>query len=166
MNGSVAATIPLNLKQKLTPQIVAELDLLFKSRYCKTEEKLTFVCCNPQDKYSPRIIQGWTLQPATSSSRLFQGSKGIVLAFAIYGIAAGIVTVIDSMSYEQDIQATLSIIMKIPTAMAFFMILGESFPGSMPVPVWNAVIFAGSVALWTTVGFIVYCFYKLFKLGP
>lgn len=109
------------------------------------------------------------MQPTVSSSighRLFHDNERILLAFAIYGVVAGIVTVIDTLSYEQDLFVTLSIIMNIPTAMAFFMILGENFPVPVPILVWNVFIVLGSVAVWSIIGFIVYCFYRLFKLGP
>lgn len=110
------------------------------------------------------------MQPSSSSSsighRLFHNQERIIVAFVIYGLVAGIVTVIDGMSYDQDLFALLSIIMNIPTGLAFFMIAGEHPAIPVPIPVWNIFVVLGSVAVWTVIGFIVYCFYRLFKLGP
>jgi len=108
------------------------------------------------------------LQPTAPKSighRVFHGNERILLAFAIYGGVAGVITVIDTMSFEQDIWATLSIIMNIPTVIAFLMILGENFPVPVPMELWHATIVASSALVWIIIGFIVYCFYRLFKLG-
>lgn len=109
------------------------------------------------------------MQPAASNSianGLFHGSERIVLAFAIYGFVAGIVTLIDSMSYEQDIFSILSFPMNYPTIVLTLMLFGENFQVPVPIPVWNIVLVLGTTAIWTTIGFIIYCFYRLFKLGP
>ncbi|MEP0823946.1 MAG: hypothetical protein HRF40_00520 [Nitrososphaera sp.] len=108
------------------------------------------------------------MQPTASSPihRLFHKSERIILLFAVYGVVAGVVTVISTFSYEQDLFAVLSIIMNIPTGLAYFMILGEHYSIPVPIPVWNVFIVLGSVLVWTVIGFIVYCFYRLFKLGP
>jgi hypothetical protein len=86
-------------------------------------------------------------------------------AFALYGIVTEIITYMDSQSYEQDVWANLSIITNIPTAMAFFMILGENFHVPVPTPIWNAIIVLGSMLVWSIIGFNFYCFVKLFKMG-
>jgi hypothetical protein len=100
------------------------------------------------------------------SYRLFPGNKWILVAFAVYGLIAGLVWVVDSESYEEDIFSKISIPMNFPTLISYLWILGENFLIPVPIPVWNAITVVWSAAVWTTIGFLAYHFYRWLKYVP
>jgi hypothetical protein len=109
------------------------------------------------------------LQPTPSISlvhRLLRDKERIIFAFAVYGLVAGIFSVIDTNGYEPDILDNISIALNYPGFIAGMMIFGEHYSIPVPIPIWNAVIVLGTVTVWTVIGFIIYLFYRLFKLGP
>ncbi|WP_337861562.1 hypothetical protein [Nitrososphaera sp.] len=77
--------------------------------------------------------------------RMLHGSERILLAFAAYGAVAGGITVVDSLSYEHDVFATLAIVMNLPTIIAFFMFLGEGSSVPVPAGLWPATIVASTI---------------------
>lgn len=85
--------------------------------------------------------------------------------FSAYGLVAGLMIVIESMS-EQDIFGAILFPMNYPTIIALLWIVGEHYAIPVAIPVWNAMIVLMSIAVWSILGFIIYCFYRLFKLGP
>ena len=109
------------------------------------------------------------MQPTPSISlvhRLLHDKERIIFAFAVYGLAAGTFSVIDTNGYEPDFLDNISILMNIPGFIVAMMIFGEHYSIPVPIHVWDVVIVLGTVTVWTTMGFVIYCFYRLFKLGP
>jgi hypothetical protein len=100
------------------------------------------------------------------SQCLLYGKERIILAFAAYGLAAGIFLAIDANGYEPDFLDNVSVAFNFPSFIVGMMIFGEHYSIPVPIPVWNLFMVLGSVIVWTTIGFIIYCLYRLFKLGP
>ena len=97
---------------------------------------------------------------------LLYGKERIILAFAAYGLAAGIFLAIDANGYEPDFLDNVSVAFNFPSFIVEMMIFGENYSIPVPIPIWSVFMVLGSIVVWTTIGFIVYCFYRLFKLGP
>lgn len=97
---------------------------------------------------------------------LLYGKERIIIVFALYGLAVGIVSEIDASGYEPGILDNISVSLNFPSFIVGMMIFGENYSIPVPIPVWSVFMVLGSIVVWTTIGFIVYCFYKLFKLGP
>ena len=104
--------------------------------------------------------------PISLVHRLLQRKERIIVVFALYGLAAGIFLAIDANGYEPDFLDNVSVAFNFPSFIAGMMIFGEHYSIPVPIPVWNVFMVIGSVLVWSTVGFIVYCFYRLFRLGP
>jgi len=86
----------------------------------------------------------------------------VLLAFALFGLIAGILLILDSQRYEQDFFHTLNLWLNYPTIVALMIITGENFLLPMPIPIWNVFEILLTIGIWTLIGFIVYCFYKVF----
>lgn len=109
------------------------------------------------------------MQPTTPSispvNRLLHNKERIIIVFAVYGLAIGIVSVIDANGDELTILDNVSVSLNLPSFIVGMMIFGEHYSIPVPIPIWNVFMVLGSVVVWTTIGFIVYCFYGLFRLG-
>jgi hypothetical protein len=95
--------------------------------------------------------------------RWWQGDRRIVYVFALYGLAAGIVTFIAGEYYYNDqLIRTASFASNYPAivAMLFF------FAGTTsPVPSFVLII-STSIIAWSFIGLLLYSFVKMFKMGP
>ena len=93
---------------------------------------------------------------------ILKDDKRIVFLFALYGLLAGIISYIASLSYDKHYLDTIASFINYPTVMIIFM----ANPGGFSIPplVFPIAIILGSTAVWSFIGFIVYLFAKLFKL--
>ncbi|MEO9295573.1 MAG: hypothetical protein ABI347_08245 [Nitrososphaera sp.] len=86
----------------------------------------------------------------------------IWLAAILYGLAAGIISYISILSYEDQYYLDwLAFIMNYPTFIVLFSI---SYEGSSFV--YPLDIIGASVGVWSLVGLAIYGFVKMLKLGP
>lgn len=89
----------------------------------------------------------------------------------LYGLAAGILTLVGSLSIdENDVFASLSYPVNFPT---FLVLLGvESLlanPNGFSVlngDIGTTTLMIGSIAVWSGIGLVVYGLVKMFRLGP
>lgn len=91
----------------------------------------------------------------------------ILYLFALFGMAAGIITYIDSLFLEQDIFSLLSLPMNYPAIMMLLFI--EYFiiaPSGFSIFFHPLAIIPYSIVLWSFIGLIVYSLIRMFKLGP
>lgn len=101
---------------------------------------------------------------------LLQRDSKFLFIFALYGLAAGIMTYIGSLSYdENDIFSNLSFPMNFPS---FLVLFGFEWfvanPNGFSIingGIGQTTIMIGSVAVWSGIGLLVYGFVKMFKLG-
>ena len=99
-----------------------------------------------------------------------QGDRRILHLFALYGLAAGILTYFSSFDYEA-IPDNIGFLINFPAFLALFIFdgfiasLGSSFSILAGQHV-GATIILGSVITWSLIGLILYGLYKMFKLGP
>ena len=101
---------------------------------------------------------------------LLQRDSKFLFIFALYGLAAGIMTYIGSLSYdENDIFSNLSFPMNFPS---FLVLFGFEWfvanPNGFSIiygGIGQTTIMIGSVAVWSGIRLLVYGFVKMFKLG-
>ncbi|MGI0013480.1 MAG: hypothetical protein ACREBU_08590 [Nitrososphaera sp.] len=113
-----------------------------------------------------------TINGGSSNYRLLLQHDGkFLILFALYGLAAGVITYIGTLSYdENDIFSNLSYPMNFPSFLVLFSL--EWFvanPNGFSIlngDVGPAILLAGSIAVWSGIGLVVYGFVKMFKLGP
>ncbi|MGI0038731.1 MAG: hypothetical protein ACREAO_02860 [Nitrososphaera sp.] len=80
----------------------------------------------------------------------------------LYGLATGVITYAASFSEGWRLDV-LAFAVNYPALMAIFAIL----PGvSIPPFFFPVVIIALSGAVWSFIGFLIYAFVKMFRLGP
>jgi hypothetical protein len=91
----------------------------------------------------------------------------ILVAFASYGIIAGLVQVIyNEFRPLDELLRALSSYMNIPTILTMLWLLGENFSIPVPTPVWEVIVVMWSSAVWTAIGFACFHFYKWLKYIP
>ena len=93
---------------------------------------------------------------------ILKDDKRIVFLFALYGLLAGIISYIATLSYDTHYMDTIASFINYPTVMIIFMTNPSGF--SIEPSILPAAIILASIAVWSFIGFIVYLFAKLFKL--
>lgn len=96
---------------------------------------------------------------------LMYGNEWLLIPFAVYGFAAGVIWVSASTWYNPDL-SVISIIMNFPTILTFLWIFGEHFTIPVPISTWNVIVILWSVAEWSTIGFLCYRAYRLIRYIP
>jgi hypothetical protein len=99
-----------------------------------------------------------------------RGDRGILYRFVLYGFAAGTLTYVSSLTYEQDLD-NIAMLMNFPAIIILFGIEwsianqnGFSILSGNPYQFLPIIL--GSAAIWSFIGLVVYAFVKMFKLGP
>jgi len=110
------------------------------------------------------------VRSSTTYKLLFQRDSRLLILFALYGLAAGIITYVGSLSYdENDVFSNLSFPMNFPSFVVLF-----GFEWSVANPngfsilngdIGQTTIMIGSVAVWSGIGLLLYGLVKMFKLG-
>ncbi len=102
------------------------------------------------------------MHPFLAYRMLLQGDVRIWFFATLYGLAAGVITYAASSS-EGWLLDVLAFAVNYPALMAIFAIL----PGVSISPFFfPVVIIALSGAVWSFIGFLIYAFVKMFRLGP
>jgi len=101
---------------------------------------------------------------------LLQNDSKCLFLFALYGLAAGIITLIGSLSYdENDIFSNLSYPMNFPSFLVLFgfewFVANPNGFSILNGDISTTTLMIGSVAIWFGIGLVVYGFVKMFKLG-
>jgi hypothetical protein len=93
-----------------------------------------------------------------------QNDARIWFLITLYGLAAGVVSYVSTLSYEDQQMDSLAFAMNYP----FIVVMLATLTGvSVPVPefLMPVIIVAGSAAVWSVIGLVVYAFVKMFRLG-
>jgi hypothetical protein len=107
------------------------------------------------------------MMSAYSLARWWRGDRKILYIFALYGLAAGIVTYIDSTSYEHDIFANISFPMNYPVfLMLFWVEWNLANPSGFSILSVSAMIIPYSILVWSFIGLLAYSLTRMFKMGP
>jgi hypothetical protein len=77
-------------------------------------------------------------------------------------LVAGTLLLVNSQRYEQDALNTLALSMNYPTIVALMILYGENILIPLPIPITDAITVLISITIWTLIGYMVYCFYKIF----
>lgn len=101
---------------------------------------------------------------------LLEHDTKILFLFALYGLAAGLVTYIGSLSYDEgDIFSNISYPLNFPSFLVLFGF--EWFVANLNAfsilngDIGTTTLMIGSVAVWFAIGLVFYGFVKMFKLG-
>jgi disulfide bond formation protein DsbB len=96
----------------------------------------------------------------------WHSDRKILYLFALYGLVAGIITYIDSTSYEQDIFANISLPMNYP---AFLMLFWAEWnlanPNGFSILSISGMIIPYSILIWSFIGLLAYSLTRMFKMG-
>ena len=98
--------------------------------------------------------------------RWWQGEEKILYIFALYGLAAGILSYIASLSYDDQFTEGIAATANFPSLMILLSI--EWFvmnPNGFSI-LNQSTIIPGSIVIWSFIGLTVYYFIKMFKMGP
>ena len=111
-----------------------------------------------------------SVRSAAKYRLLLQRDSKVLFLFAFYGLAAGIITYIGSLSYdENDIFSNLSYPMNFPSFLVLFgfewFVANPNGFSILNGDIGTTTLMIGSVAVWLGIGLVVYGFVKLFKLG-
>jgi hypothetical protein len=94
---------------------------------------------------------------------LLQNDAKIWFLITLYGLAAGVISYVSTLSYEDQQMDSLAFAMNYPFFVVMLVTLTGVSISEFLVPV---VIIAGSAAAWSLIGFVIYLFVKMFRLGP
>lgn len=101
--------------------------------------------------------KGDTISFLKKDGRLF-------LFFIAYGLGAGVLSYVSTLSYEDSQMDAIATIANLPTFLLIFMTNPSGF--SIDPSIFPVAIIAASGAVWSAVGMLVYAFIRLFRLGP
>lgn len=101
---------------------------------------------------------------------LLQHDSKFLFLFALFGLVAGIITYIGSLSYdESDLFSNLSYPMNLPSFLVLFgfewFVANPNGFSILNGDIGITTVMIGSVAVWFGIGLVVYGFVKMSKLG-
>lgn len=103
------------------------------------------------------------MHPFPAYRMLLQGDARIWSFATLYGLAAGVITYAASFSEGWHLDA-LAFAMNYPAIPVMILIFSSGI--SMPPFIYPIDIIGVSAVVWSFIGFVVYAFVKMFRLGP
>ncbi len=103
-----------------------------------------------------------------ASKLLLQHDNLILILFALYGLSAGLLVYVSSLSYDSQLDG-IAFVMDFPVVLTLFWV--EWFaanPGGFSIlngDIGRVTIVVGSVIVWTLIGLLILGIIRLFKLG-
>ena len=93
--------------------------------------------------------------------------KKILLIFTLYGLAAGLLSYIASFSYYDSFFDGGASTVNFPSMLTMFYIEWNlANPNGFSIFFYPVMIVAGSIAVWSSIGLIMYLLVRMFRMGP
>jgi hypothetical protein len=106
-----------------------------------------------------------SLHPALAN--WWQSDRKILYLFALYGLAAGIMSYVASLSYDDHFMDGATSAANFPAILTlFYMEWNVANPNGFSIFFHPIMIIVGSMAVWSFIGLLIYSLVKMLRMGP